>query len=243
MKKNRFYDLFDLIKEMENPLQADVFFEAMKDAYGLENILYNHVNGAIRNKDNCFLVGLYPPAWIDHYFQSGYFQHDPVAQLGMTRKSPFDWGEIPKETREARKIFAEWNDNGYGNQGLTIPLTSPAGETATLNLSSNMSDADWQALKPYLLHDLSILGELYHHSASHKMEQVGQIEALRLSDRELECLKWAASGKSIWETSVILNIAERNVRYHLDQARRKLRCTTKIQAVARAVALGLINVS
>lgn len=65
----------------------------------------------------------------------------------------------------------------------------------------------------------------------------------QLIDLELECLKWAASGKSIWETSVILNIAERNVRYHLDQARRKLQCATKIQAVAKAVATGLINIS
>ena len=74
------------------------------------------------------------------------------------------------------------------------------------------------------------------------MKNISMSADINLSDQELECLIWAASGKSVWETSVILSLSERTVRFHLDQARRKLKCTSKIQAVAKAVATGLINI-
>jgi DNA-binding CsgD family transcriptional regulator len=61
-----------------------------------------------------------------------------------------------------------------------------------------------------------------------------------LSPREKECLQWAASGTTIWETAHILNISERAVRLYLDVARHKLECLNKTQAVAKAVALGIV---
>jgi DNA-binding CsgD family transcriptional regulator len=67
-------------------------------------------------------------------------------------------------------------------------------------------------------------------------------EALVVSARELDCLRWVAAGKSAWEASVILGISERTVRFHLNSAREKLNCTTTTQAVAKAVSQQLIAV-
>jgi DNA-binding CsgD family transcriptional regulator len=64
-----------------------------------------------------------------------------------------------------------------------------------------------------------------------------------MSPREKECLQWAAGGKTIWETSRILKISERAVRLYLDIARHKLECLNKTQAVAKAVALGIVEYS
>jgi len=61
-----------------------------------------------------------------------------------------------------------------------------------------------------------------------------------LTDRELECLRWAAGGKSAWETGMILDISERTVIFHLANAQKKLMATNKIQAVARAVLYNLL---
>lgn len=66
-------------------------------------------------------------------------------------------------------------------------------------------------------------------------------EQLVVSARELDCLKWAAAGKTAWEASKILGITERTVRFHLNTAREKLNCTTTTQAVAKAVSHGLIR--
>jgi DNA-binding CsgD family transcriptional regulator len=73
-------------------------------------------------------------------------------------------------------------------------------------------------------------------------DSVGPSDALIVSSRELDCLKWVAAGKSAWEASVILGISERTVRFHLNSAREKLDCATTTQAVAKAVAQQLIAI-
>jgi len=49
-----------------------------------------------------------------------------------------------------------------------------------------------------------------------------------------------AEGKTDWEISVILGIAEATVRSHVDNARRKLGAINRAQAVARLVNQRLI---
>lgn len=55
----------------------------------------------------------------------------------------------------------------------------------------------------------------------------------RLTARERDCLAFVAEGKSDWEISVILGVAEATARFHVDNARRKLGAVTRAQAVAR----------
>jgi len=66
-------------------------------------------------------------------------------------------------------------------------------------------------------------------------------EVVHLSPRERECLQWAANGKTAWETSVILAIAEGSVAKVLANAIHKLNCSSKPQAVVRAMRLRLIH--
>ena len=67
-------------------------------------------------------------------------------------------------------------------------------------------------------------------------------QQLLVSARELDCLSWAAAGKTAWEASRILGISERTVRFHLNAAREKMSCATTTQAVAIAVAQRLITI-
>ena len=62
-----------------------------------------------------------------------------------------------------------------------------------------------------------------------------------LTNRERECLKWAARGKTNADIAVILNISQSTVRRYIDLARHKLNCLNKTHAVARAIGLGLID--
>jgi len=61
-----------------------------------------------------------------------------------------------------------------------------------------------------------------------------------LSSRELDCLRWAAAGKSSEEIALILSLSSHTVNEYLKQAMRKLDAVTRIQAVAAACRLGLI---
>ncbi len=62
-----------------------------------------------------------------------------------------------------------------------------------------------------------------------------------LSTRDKEILLWLAEGKSNWDVSVILKISERTVRFHVNNAMRKLDAVNRTQAVAIAMREELIG--
>lgn len=61
-----------------------------------------------------------------------------------------------------------------------------------------------------------------------------------LSGRELDCLHWAAIGKTSWETAHILGVSEHTVNFHLKNACGKLAVRTRRAAVAEALRRGLL---
>jgi LuxR family transcriptional regulator, quorum-sensing system regulator BjaR1 len=66
------------------------------------------------------------------------------------------------------------------------------------------------------------------------------VEAVTLTTREHDALRYVAEGKTDWEVGVILGIAESTARFHIDNARRKLGAVNRAQAVARMVVQRLI---
>ncbi len=65
------------------------------------------------------------------------------------------------------------------------------------------------------------------------------LRALRLTERQLECLYWTQQGKSAGDIGLILGISPRTVEGHLAKACRILGVRTRIQAVLKARELGL----
>ncbi len=62
-----------------------------------------------------------------------------------------------------------------------------------------------------------------------------------LSPREKEMLGWIMQGKSTWDISLIINISERTVKFHIDNAMKKLSALNRAHAVAIAMENELIN--
>jgi DNA-binding CsgD family transcriptional regulator len=67
------------------------------------------------------------------------------------------------------------------------------------------------------------------------------VDAPALTPRELEALRWTMEGKTAWEVGAILGISERTAVLHVNNAMHKLGCTSKHQAVLKALRLGLIH--
>jgi DNA-binding CsgD family transcriptional regulator len=65
--------------------------------------------------------------------------------------------------------------------------------------------------------------------------------AVKLTRREIQCLKWAAAGKTDAEISEIVHISLPTVRFHVTNAARKLGVASRSQAIHRAGALGYIG--
>jgi DNA-binding CsgD family transcriptional regulator len=62
----------------------------------------------------------------------------------------------------------------------------------------------------------------------------------KLSNREVECLRWAAAGKSSDEIAIILGISVYTVSSYFKSAARKLQAVNRMQAIACALRLRLI---
>lgn len=58
-----------------------------------------------------------------------------------------------------------------------------------------------------------------------------------LSPREIECLRWAAAGKTDAEIGELLKISARTARFHFENAKKKLGVSTRVQAVTEAMRL------
>ncbi|HYC01827.1 MAG TPA: response regulator transcription factor [Azospirillaceae bacterium] len=64
---------------------------------------------------------------------------------------------------------------------------------------------------------------------------------VQLSDREAEALTWVARGKSSGDAAVLMNVAERTVNFHVENAMRKLGVGSRVQAALAAARIGLIR--
>lgn len=63
----------------------------------------------------------------------------------------------------------------------------------------------------------------------------------RLTRREIQCLKWAAAGKTDAVIAELIGISAPTVRFHLKNAAHKLRVVGRAQAVREAAALGYVG--
>lgn len=62
-----------------------------------------------------------------------------------------------------------------------------------------------------------------------------------LSDREIDCLNWTASGKTSAEIAEIMQLSEHTVNHYLNRATKKLDTVNRTQAVAKALRIGIIK--
>ncbi|NCU11386.1 MAG: LuxR family transcriptional regulator [Sphingomonadaceae bacterium] len=62
-----------------------------------------------------------------------------------------------------------------------------------------------------------------------------------LTRREVQCLRWAAAGKTDREIGIILSLSISTVRFHLRNAAGKLGATGRVQAIQLATGLGYVG--
>lgn len=89
---------------------------------------------------------------------------------------------------------------------------------------------------------VQFVGTYFHAHLSDRTiaTSVAAKEAAPVSQRERQCLAWAARGKTLAETAVLMGITPRTVEFHLENARRKLGAVTIAHAVAQAVRRGFL---
>ncbi|MBA1147801.1 LuxR family transcriptional regulator [Ectothiorhodospiraceae bacterium WFHF3C12] len=189
------------------------------------------------------IVSGYPDEWRERYVERHYIATDPTVTHCVNSVRPLVWDELENGERAtdfSRRFMGEARTFGL-RSGVSMPVHGGRGEVAMLSLSSEQSMPAVRGQIHHALPDLYLLSAYVHEAAS-RLVSAGKLPFKReeLTERERECLLWAAEGKTSWETAHILGISERTVNFHLQNVANKLNVTSRQQAIARAVAQGLI---
>jgi DNA-binding CsgD family transcriptional regulator len=205
------------------------------DRYGLKTVAYFASNIPRIAEHEPYLAVTYSAEWVDHYKRSGYELIDPVLAKGFSSILPVDWSEIGTGDRKYRKLFGEASEFGVGRQGLTIPVRGRHGERALFTITTQDTDAEWRAKLKWMMRDFQSIAHHFHQMVL-RVEGIKQ-EDVALAPREIDCLRWAACGKTTNDIAAILLISPRTVEHYLNQAKMKLDATNITQAVTKAMAL------
>ena len=208
---------------------------------GVDHIAYVRM-GSNKSLDSSLFASYvtYPKEWQRRYFLKQYFLTDPILRYGMnTPLDHFDWADVDEGSPAIRDFFFDAARHKVGSNRISILVRNRKNSYAIISFTSDMAKEDWQEFKSINLGQLCHASALID-SAAMTGSKLPEISDVSLSLREEQCLIWAARGKTYEEIGEITALSYYSVRSHLDIARHKLHGTNLTNAVAIALAQGVI---
>jgi DNA-binding CsgD family transcriptional regulator len=194
-----------------------------------------------RGKSEFITIDNTPQAYLDAYIDEIDGRRDPVSQHCRRASVPIIWDQ---NTYVSLGLGAKWEHQarfGY-RTGIAMALHMPEGRHFMLGVDRDQAlPEDTQELQR-IVADLQLFAVHAQDAAMRLLIPTAlQPERPHLTPRELEALRWTMEGKTAWEVGALLGISERTAVLHVNNAMHKLDCTTKHQAVLKALRLGLIH--
>ncbi len=126
---------------------------------------------------------------------------------------------------------------------IVVPVHLPFGQIGAVSFNPVDTDhidltSDYEEFGD----QFSILAETFIRSYVHVIgDNTGLPAGSKLSKREVECLRWAAIGKTDHEIGIIMSRSRATVRFHIHNAATKLDAVNRSQTVFKAAQLGYIS--
>ncbi len=194
-----------------------------------------------------FMLTTLPREWITLYDEHARIEDDPRVAFGIQSTLPFVWDQ--KSLRGKSTAVDEFRASAatFGVcSGVSVSIRDAHSRLALTSLTSNrrsLSHADRERIATRL-GDFIVLGKYLHELVAMAIleEQIPPIaRGAPLSKRERQCLAMAANGLTSGEIAVKLGISERTADFHFCNVLTKLNVMSRQEAVARAIAQGIIH--
>lgn len=182
----------------------------------------------------------YPLAWRRIYAENGYAWKDPTVSHCKTQAAPLLWSET-MYTAHSRDLWEDARAHGIGF-GMSIPVHDFTGSKSMFSLARDQPlDQDTRVIE-HVRACAQVIASCAHFVMNRLIVPtlLSKVDP-KLTARERECLGWTAKGKTAAEVGMILKISEATAVFHLNNIVRKLNVANKTQAVAVAVAMGLVS--
>lgn len=180
----------------------------------------------------------FPSSWTDYYFENDYPSKDPVMLHAPELDRPFLWEWMTKaySLSEAQRRLMHEAREARLRDGVGVPLHGPCGDVCLVTFAAGDGHPDAESFLPAL----GFLAAQFHAAYSEVGRTDSDDPVPSLSERERECLKWIALGKTSGDIGAILGISENTVNFHIKNAFRKLETNSRIAAVVKAIRYGFI---
>lgn len=192
--------------------------------------------------DHVLLNGWAEP-WYRRYTSKRYFEIDPVIRLMLMSTSPFQWNAaaaMMPPVRGADAIAAEAAEFDMID-GVTVPIYSRTGDQSGVTFGGRELAADDESLSALRMIAIYAHERAIDLARSDGGPGQGKLKRdLKLAPRELDAVRWAAAGKTSWETAEILGIAKKTVDHLIERSCRKLNARNRVNMVSIAIRNGLI---
>lgn len=211
---------------------------------GYDRIIFSIVNDKDLTPEGRSLGVLhnYPSDWQKYYAEKRFDKIDPVIKYGGITSRPFQWDDLIKNMKLSQRqitFFDQSKEAGLHN-GIAIPIRGNRAQLSGMALASSQKiDACDQRL--YLINAYCQQFFLCYKQLFASDHYVKSLTGELLSPKETLILTWASTGKTDEEIADILFMSRHTVGSHFRHIFQKLDATNRIQAVVKAIAMGMIN--
>ncbi|WP_426125183.1 helix-turn-helix transcriptional regulator [Pararhizobium sp. PWRC1-1] len=228
-----------MVEAMTRASDVRQALEQVSRAYGFQGFLVMVVPGkTCGSLSESVVMTNWPQDFIAAYDAASMMAGSPVIERLRRSTVPFTY-----DTAQDSRRRSDGKGNAVLNlfervnlkRGVYIPVHDVQGTRGAVAFGGNR-----EAVSSGELKELTFMAG-YLFSRLSEMKEMRNRGPVVLSRREIECLHWAAAGKTTIEMAKILDLSEYTVNHYLSRATRKLDSVNRVQTVAKAIRAGLIS--
>lgn len=190
-----------------------------------------------------------PTAWLVRYDLKDYVEVDPRILKTRDSKIPLVWDAASERGRDPKTDFFLDDAAAHGiGSGFACELNDVkyCRGIMALNSRATILSSERRSAIGRNLGAILLLGSYFHEIFRKGVLDLGGAPQARdapLSARQRQCLEMAARGLTNEDIAYKLGISPRTAQFHFDCIRSKLNAANRQEAVAKAMASGLIRAS
>lgn len=195
--------------------------------------------GVGKNRRHRFFFVNWPADWVELYDNSGWFGIDPLPIEARRRVAPFLLSELTEiKFTPAQSAFMK-AALAYGwREGLAVPIHGPGSLQGLVTMVTRREAFSLTRADRAVLEAMS--RAVWERCRTAEGFGTFDPAPAKLSPREIECLQWAAAGKSDSDIATLIGISPATAHFHIEQAKKRLGVRTRVEAVAVGILNGVV---
>lgn len=182
----------------------------------------------------------YPTSWFETLVERRYYIDDPIHAATQKTALGFKWSDVGEHldlTVRQQDILRHAKREGLGD-GFSVPVHIPGEFTGSCSFGVRVG----QSLQDDVLPTAHVLAS-FAFEAARKLNRrtlasmgiAADVQDVRLTQRQRECVILMSQGKSDWEIGKILNISRNTAHKHIEAAKQKFSVSTRQQLLMCAL--------